>query len=77
MTTTGDTTITNLVSVQVFEAPAPPPLNDEAFRVVVAKKMAKTPGRPLSLLTKASGLVVGVFLSHVMDAYNVDMPPPG
>ena len=35
-TTTGDTTVTDPVSVQVFEAPAPDPLNDEAFRVVVA-----------------------------------------
>ena len=35
-TTTGDTTVTDPVSVQVFEAPAPDPLYDEAFRVVVA-----------------------------------------
>ena len=35
-TTTGDTTITDPVSVQVFEAPSPDPLIDEAFRVVVA-----------------------------------------
>ena len=30
--TTGDTTVTYPVSVQVFEAPAPDPLNDEAFK---------------------------------------------
>ena len=36
-TTTGDTTATYPVSFQVFEAPAPYPLNDEAFRVVVAQ----------------------------------------
>ena len=35
-TTTGDIIITDPFSVQVFEAPAPDPLNDEAFRVVVA-----------------------------------------
>ena len=39
-TTTGDTTITYPVSVQVFEAPAPYPLNGEAFIVVVAQPMA-------------------------------------
>ena len=44
-TTTGDTTITDPVSVQVFEAPAPDPLNDEAFRVMVAHPMSETPGR--------------------------------
>ena len=42
-TCAGDTTITDPVSVQVFEAPAPENLNDEAFRVVVAQPMAKTP----------------------------------
>ena len=41
-TNTGDTTITYPVSVQVFEMPASDPLNDEAFRVVVAQPMAKT-----------------------------------
>ena len=35
-TTTVDTTITDPVSVQVFEAQAPEPLNDEAFKVLVA-----------------------------------------
>ena len=34
-TTTGDTTITYPVFAQFFEAPAPDPLDDEAFRVVV------------------------------------------
>ena len=38
-TTTGDTTITDPVSVQFFEAPAPDPLNDDAFKVVVAQPM--------------------------------------
>ena len=38
-TTNGDTTIKDPVSVQVFEAPAPYHLNDEAFRVVVAQPM--------------------------------------
>ena len=38
--TTGYTTITYPVSVQVFEAPAPDPLNGEAFIVVVAQPMA-------------------------------------
>ena len=35
-TTTGDTIVTDSVSVQIFEAPVPDHLNDEAFRVVVA-----------------------------------------
>ena len=35
-TTNVDTAVTDPVSVQFFEAPAPDPLNDEAFRVVVA-----------------------------------------
>ena len=70
-TTTGDTTITDPVSVQVFEVPAPDPLNDEAFRVVVAQPMAKTPGQLLSPLIEAGGLVVGAVLSHVMDASTV------
>ena len=34
-TTTEDTTITDPVSVQVFEVPAPNPLDDEEFIVVV------------------------------------------
>ena len=50
-TNTGDTTITYPVFVQVFEAPEPDPLNDEAFRVVVAQSMAETSGSPLSPLT--------------------------
>ena len=76
MTTTGDTTVTNLVSVQVFEAPSPAPLNDEAFRVVVAQPMAETPARPLSPLAEAGGSMVGGRLAHVMDVYTVNMPPP-
>ena len=75
-TYTGYTTVTDPVSVQVFEAPALDPLNDEAFILVVAQPMVKTPVRPLFPLTEASGLVVGGVLAHVMDAYTVDMPPP-
>ena len=74
-TTTEDTTITDPVSVQVFEAPAPDPLNDEVFRVMVAHRMAETPGHPLFPLTEAGGLVVGVVLAHVMDASTLDIPP--
>ena len=58
-TTTGDTTFTDPVSIKIFNAPAPYPLNDEAFRVVVSHPMAKMSGRPLSPLTEAHGLVVG------------------
>ena len=47
-TTTGDTTITYPVSVQVLEAPELDHLNDESFRVVVAQLTAETPDRPLS-----------------------------
>ena len=50
-TTTGDTTIIDIFSVKVFEAPAPDPLNDGAFRMVVAQPISKTPVRPLFLLT--------------------------
>ena len=50
-TTTGDTTVTDPVYVQVFKEPAPDPLNDEALIVVVAHPMVKTPGQPLSPLT--------------------------
>ena len=41
ITTTVDTTVTDPVYFQVFEAPAPDPLNDEAFRVVAAQPMEK------------------------------------
>ena len=75
-TTTRDTTVAYPVSIQVFEAPAPDPLNDEAFRVVVSQPISKTPACPLSPLTEAGGLVVGVILAHVMDESTVDMPPP-
>ena len=54
-TTNGDKTVIGSVSVRVFEAPAPYPLNDEAFRVVVAQPMGKTLGRLLSPLTEAGG----------------------
>ena len=76
MTTTGDTTVTDQVFVQVFEAPAPDPLKDKASRVVVAQSMAEMPGRPLSPLTEAGRSVVGGVLAHVMDASTVEMPSP-
>ena len=76
MTTTGDTTIIDPVSIQVLDAPSPDPLNDESFRVVVAQPMAETPGRPLSPMTEDGGSVVGVVLSHVMDSSTVEMTPP-
>ena len=75
-TNNGDTTVTYPVSVQVFKAPAPDSLNDEAFRVVVAQPMYKTPSRTLSPLVEAGGLVVGSVLDHVVDASTVKMPPP-
>ena len=75
-TTTGDTTIIDPVSVQVFEASSLEAFNDEAFRVVVAQSMAKTPGRTLSPLTEAGGSVVGAVLAHVVDASNVEIHPP-
>ena len=75
-TNNGETTVTDTVSVQVFEAPAPDPMKYESFRVVVAQPAYKTPGHPLSSLTEAGGLVVGGVLSHVMDTSNVDMTPP-
>ena len=64
------------VSVQVFEAPSPDPLNDESFRVVVAQPMDKTPIMPLFTLIEAGGYVVGYVLYHMMDAYTVNIPPP-
>ena len=73
--TTRDTPITYTVSVQVFKAPAPDHLNDEAFRVVVAQPMAEIPGRTLYTFTEAGGLVVGKVSAHFMDAYTVGMPP--
>ena len=74
-TTTEDTTVTDPLSVQVFEAPAPDPFNDEAFRVVVSQTMDKTSGHPLSPLIEAIGSVVGGVLAHVMDESTVEMPP--
>ena len=47
-TNTGDTKVTYTVSVQVLEAPAPDPLNAEAFRVVVENPMDENSVRPLS-----------------------------
>ena len=76
MNTTGDTTVTDPVSVQFFEALEPDPLNDEALRVVVAQPMDKTPGCTLYLLEEAGVSVVGGVLSHVMDESTVEMPPP-
>ena len=75
-TTTGYTIITYPVSVQVFEVPAPDPLNNESLRVVVAQPMAETPGWKFSTLTESSGSVAGYFLSHMMNASTVKMPPP-
>ena len=51
-------------------------MNDEAFIVLVAHPMTKTPGRTLSPLIEAGGYVVGVVLEHVMDASTVYMPTP-
>ena len=70
-TNNGDTTVTYPVSVQVFEAPSPDPLNDESFRMVVAQPVSETPVRPLFTLTEPGGSVVGTVLAHVMDAYTV------
>ena len=72
-TTTGDTTITYAVSILVFDAPGPDPLNNEAFRVVVAHRMAETPVCLLSSLTYDVGSVVGAVLAHMMDASTMDM----
>ena len=69
--TTGYTTVTYPVSVQFFETPAPDPLNDESFIVVVAQPMAEMPGLPLSPLAESGGSVVGGVLAHVMDASTV------
>ena len=38
--------------------------------------MVETPGRPLSPLTEAGGLVVGSVIAHLIYSYTVDMPPP-
>ena len=70
-TTTGDTTIIDPVSVQVFYMTAPDPLNDGTFRFLVAQPMYKTPVWPLYTLIEAGGSVVGGILSHLMDAYTV------
>ena len=75
-TTFVDTTVTDPVSVQLFEAPATDPLDDEVFRVVVAQPMDDMPRRQLSTLTEAGGLVVGAVLAHVIYASIAEMPPP-
>ena len=41
ITNTGDTTITDPVSIRILEIPTPDSLNDEALRAVVAHLMAK------------------------------------
>ena len=56
MTTNGDTTITDPVMILFFEAPAPEPLNDVTFRVVVARPIFETPSRPISPLTEYGGV---------------------
>ena len=76
MNTNVYTTITYPVSVQFFEASAPDPLNDEAFRVAVVQPMDGTPVQPLSKLIEDGGLVVGNVLAHVMDASTAELPPP-
>ena len=73
-TNTGDTTITYLVSIRVFEAPAPETLNDEAFRVVVAQPMDETTVRPIYPLTEAGGSVAEAALAHVIDEYTIEIP---
>ena len=75
-TTNEDTTFIAPVTVQVFKAPSPGTLNNEAFLVVVAQPMAETPVWPLSPLTGVGGLVVGAVLSHVIDEPIVFMPSP-
>ena len=49
--TTGETNITDPVSIRVFEAPAPDPLNDEAFGVVFLQPMSERTVLVLSPLT--------------------------
>ena len=44
--------------------------------MVVAQPMSETPGRMLSPLKEASGLVVWDFFDHVIDASTTEMPPP-
>ena len=51
-------------------------MNDKAFKVLISYTMVKKPGRPLSPLTEAGGLVVGGVFVHVMNAYTLEMPPP-
>ena len=76
MTTTGDTNIIDPVSIRVFEATVPDPLNDEALRVVVAQSMEKTPGRTLYTMAETGGSMVGPVIAHVIDASTIEMPPP-
>ena len=77
-TTTGDTIITDPVSIRIFEVLELDPLNHEAFIEVVAHPKSKTPKRPLSPLSQAGGSLAGAVLSHMMDVSTVEMPrsPP-
>ena len=75
-TTNGGTTITDPVSIRVFEAPAPDLFNDEAFRVVVAQPISEMPGWIIYPFIDADRSVVGDVLYHVMDASTVEIPPP-
>ena len=54
-TTTGDTTIIDTVTLRLFKAPSPYPLNNEASKVKVAHPMDEMPIRPLSPSTEAVG----------------------
>ena len=74
-TTTGDTTITDPVSFQFFEVPAPYPLTNEAFIVVVSHPMVEMLGWPLSPLVEADGSVAGPVIAYIMDASTVEIPP--
>ena len=60
----------------LLEAPSPDPLNDKALILVVVQPMTETPGHILYPLAEAGGSAVEGILSHVMDAYTMDMPPP-
>ena len=73
--TTGDTKIIDSASVKFFDTPEPDHLNDEAFIVVVAEPMVKTPSRTLSSLTNSGVMVVEDVSSHLMGASTVEIPP--
>ena len=74
-TTTKDTIITDPVSIRVFKAPAPDPLNYKALKVVVSQPIYETPIRLFSPLKKDDRSVIGAVIAHVMDASTVEMPP--